>query len=92
MTNWLELREQVLERDKDTCQDCGCTDGFMNVHYIIPKREGGTDELNNLITLCSKKCSKLAKCESENEEDQQEFARMLEKMYSYDMTMQNLYT
>ena len=64
-SEWLKLRQQVLERDKYTCRQCGCTDGLMYVHYVVPKRLGGLDALDNLITLCSKKCGELYNSESE---------------------------
>lgn len=54
-----ELREQVIERDKSTCQLCGLQDRYGNpgydlpgklaIHHIIPN---GKAELDNTITLC----------------------------------------
>lgn len=47
-------RFAVLERDSFTCQYCGAKppDGAVHVDHIIPRSEGGTDELDNLITSC----------------------------------------
>jgi hypothetical protein len=44
----------VLNRDNHTCQHCkGKTkDSKLEVHHIIFKRNGGSDEQDNLITLC----------------------------------------
>lgn len=44
----------VLTRDKYTCQYCkGKTkDGKLEVHHIIFRRNGGSDEQDNLICLC----------------------------------------
>lgn len=44
----------VLNRDKYTCQHCkGKTkDSRLEVHHIIFKNNGGSDEHENLITLC----------------------------------------
>ncbi|HEW92170.1 MAG TPA: HNH endonuclease [Thermotogaceae bacterium] len=46
-------REQVLWRDGYKCQHCGTTIK-LQIHHIIPRNKGGTDTLNNLITLCAK--------------------------------------
>lgn len=47
-------RAYVLNRDNYTCQYCkGKTkDRKLEVHHIIFKRNGGSDEAKNLITLC----------------------------------------
>lgn len=45
----------VFERDNYTCQICGKTlkDGVkLEVDHIIPVSRGGSDNLNNLQTLC----------------------------------------
>lgn len=56
---WRRLREQVLKRDKYTCQGvtpsgrrCGKVDTQMEVDHILPRSRGGKDELSNLQTLC----------------------------------------
>jgi len=50
---WKETRQKVLERDKHTCQDCGESDGDLQVHHIHPLSEGGAEyDTDNLITLC----------------------------------------
>lgn len=51
MTEW-RLREQVLERDNYTCQSCKCQDKSLDTHHIIPRNEGGSETLDNLITYC----------------------------------------
>ena len=45
-------RAAVLHRDSYTCQICGKTHTRLEVHHIIFRRQGGTDDENNLITLC----------------------------------------
>ena len=51
-------REAVLHRDNYTCQCCGRKHVSLEVHHIIFKSMGGTDDEHNLITLCEK-CHKL---------------------------------
>jgi len=41
----------VLSRDGYRCTTCGATRD-LHVHHIVPRREGGPDELSNLVTLC----------------------------------------
>ena len=45
-------REAVLHRDKYTCQICGKKHTRLEVHHIKYRSQGGTDDDNNLITLC----------------------------------------
>ena len=45
-------KEAVLNRDNYTCQLCGKKHIRLEVHHIIFKSNGGTDDENNLITLC----------------------------------------
>lgn len=47
-------RSKVLKRDKYTCQACRkrFSSGQLNIHHIIPRAEGGVNDLDNLITLC----------------------------------------
>lgn len=48
-------REAVLHRDNYTCQCCGKKHVRLEVHHIIYRSKGGTDDEKNLIALC-KKC------------------------------------
>lgn len=61
---WREARKRCYERDNYNCQDCGakCLGGRdarrdpkrkIQAHHIIRRRDGGTDDLKNLVTLCS---------------------------------------
>ena len=49
-------RREVLERDNHTCQICLdfplLERRKLEVHHIIPRALGGTDNILNLITLC----------------------------------------
>ena len=52
---WSSRREAILNRDNYTCQICGKTHIRLEVHHIVFRSQGGTDDENNLITLC-KEC------------------------------------
>lgn len=45
-------REAVLHRDNYTCQICGKKHARLEVHHIIFRSQGGTNDESNLITLC----------------------------------------
>ena len=50
------LRKEVFKRDNYTCVECGASkeDGAtLHIDHKIPVSKGGTDELDNLQTLCS---------------------------------------
>lgn len=46
-------REHALCRDKYTCQVCKAKNVRLEVHHIKYRSQGGTDDLDNLITLCT---------------------------------------
>lgn len=48
-------RKAVLHRDNYTCQCCGTKNCRLEVHHIKFRSDGGTDDENNMITLC-KEC------------------------------------
>ena len=45
-------RSAILHRDNYTCQCCGKKNCRLEVHHIKFRRDGGTDDEENLITLC----------------------------------------
>ncbi|MBM4119075.1 HNH endonuclease [bacterium] len=48
------LRRQVLARDGHRCQAPGCRGTrFLEVHHREPRRRGGRNSAENLITLCA---------------------------------------
>lgn len=52
---WQKQRMRCFVRDNFTCQHPGCTENRLkkvSVHHIIPRSAGGTDNLDNLVTLC----------------------------------------
>lgn len=46
-------REAVLSRDKRKCRVCNSRSN-LQIHHIVKRRDGGGNDLDNLITLCSK--------------------------------------
>lgn len=50
---WRRLAKTIYKRDNWCCRICGIyyRDKII-CHHIKPVREGGTDELDNLVTLC----------------------------------------
>lgn len=56
-SDWDTRRKNVYRRDDFQCQNCGRQGGpsaqlNLNAHHIVPKRNGGTHKLSNLITVC----------------------------------------
>ena len=52
---WGRLRTQVLERDNHLCClrfDAVCVDDATQVDHRTPKHLGGTDDLDNLQSVC----------------------------------------
>ena len=53
-SSWASVREAVLARDELTCQEC--RERFpasdLDVHHLVPRKQGGRDDPANLITLC----------------------------------------
>lgn len=47
-------RHAILARDNYQCQNCKTKDSIFEVHHLVPKSQGGSDEPENLITLCRK--------------------------------------
>ena len=49
---YANAREHALVRDKYTCQCCGKRNCRVEAHHIVFRSNGGSDSLDNLITLC----------------------------------------
>lgn len=48
------VRRAVLERDGHRCRSAGCGDArFLAVHHRTPREAGGTNDPENLLTLCA---------------------------------------
>src|SRR5689334_1348218 len=59
------IKQAVKERDQYKCADCGKEEriftpsahaarrGALHVHHVIERKNGGTDDPDNLVTLCA---------------------------------------
>lgn len=54
LSEWRVTRRAILARDRYACVECGtaCRSSDGDVHHLLPKSVGGTDEPSNLVTLC----------------------------------------
>jgi len=57
-SNWDSIRKDVYSRDDYRCQECGDRGGpygstELHAHHIVPLGSGGTNDMDNLITLCN---------------------------------------
>lgn len=52
VSDWDTQRRSALARDGYGCQDCGVRETRLHVHHIVPRGDGGTDHLDNLVSLC----------------------------------------
>lgn len=48
------IRKAVILRDNYKCMECGKSNTKLEVHHIKARKFGGSNNLKNLITLCSK--------------------------------------
>ncbi|MBK8167202.1 MAG: HNH endonuclease [bacterium] len=49
------VRARVLARDRHRCATPGCGSArFLEVHHVVPRSRGGTNDAANLVTLCSR--------------------------------------
>lgn len=51
-STWERQRRMALDRDDYRCQSCGLHECRLHVHHLVPRSAGGTDHLDNLVTLC----------------------------------------
>ena len=50
--DWKDRAKRIRRRDEYSCQSCGATDTLLDAHHIIYLSNWGTNQQNNLITLC----------------------------------------
>jgi len=56
--------DKIYTKDRYRCRNCGRTGGDkgeveLHTHHIVPRKDGGSDRLSNLVTLC-RDCHKAA--------------------------------
>lgn len=66
--NWKELREIVLDKYGYCCSICG-NSGDVDIHHKIPIKDGGTNEIENLIAVCRNCHEKLHHFKLKEEKD-----------------------
>jgi 5-methylcytosine-specific restriction enzyme A len=67
-SEWDRLRKVVLKRDCHLCQTCARADRVRPgniVDHIVPRAEGGSDEMTNLEVIC-KPCHQIKTQEEAN--------------------------
>lgn len=62
---WRKIKDQVHVRDNYTCQHCGIVTLELECDHIVNKAQGGTDDLNNLQSLCKPCHAKKTQLESQ---------------------------
>ncbi len=45
-------RRNILQRDSNCCQYCGCDGEKLSIDHVIPRSRGGTDSWENVTTAC----------------------------------------
>lgn len=70
------LRENILKRDKWRCVKCGCKK-WLHVHHILPRSKGGTNNHDNLITLCDV-------CHMEEHRNEAVYNIMIKSLFIYE--------
>lgn len=55
---WDEIRARVIARDGSRCTVGwllgGACSEVLHVHHIVPREDGGSDEMTNLLTACER--------------------------------------
>ena len=55
-----KLRHQVFQRDGYRCRECGASkdETSLEIDHIVPVAKGGTNDIDNLQTLC-RECNRM---------------------------------
>ena len=61
---WRIISHECFKRDRYSCRNCNSGEK-LECHHIIPISKGGNNQLDNLITLCSK-CHKIEHSHARN--------------------------
>ncbi len=46
-------KQNILRRDRHTCQYCGINQSSLTIDHLIPKSQGGEDTWDNLVCACT---------------------------------------
>jgi 5-methylcytosine-specific restriction endonuclease McrA len=46
-------KQEIFQRDNDTCQYCGRTGLKMTIDHVVPRHRGGEYSWTNLVTACA---------------------------------------
>lgn len=46
-------KREIFRRDNYTCQYCGTRGGHLTIDHVIPRRMGGSQSWQNLVTACA---------------------------------------
>ncbi len=49
--SWRQLSMLVVKRD-GVCVRCG-SNYYLSAHHVIPRSQGGPDDVSNLVSLCA---------------------------------------
>lgn len=71
-----ETKEAVLKRDKWKCTKCGSKND-LQIHHKTYRSNGGTDELENLVTLCGF-------CHAEEHKGEPVYNIMIQRLWLYE--------
>lgn len=51
--DWADRRNKVLLKDENRCQVTGCLSlSTLEIHHIVPLSDGGSNQIDNLVSLC----------------------------------------
>lgn len=67
------IRKAVIIRDDYKCMECGKSNCILEVYHIVPRRLKGSNDIKNLITLCSI-------CHDKTECNEEKFISKYQKM------------
>jgi 5-methylcytosine-specific restriction endonuclease McrA len=51
---WCSLRAVRLRMDDHQCQAAGCISRAVTVDHVVARKQGGSDDLSNLRSLCDR--------------------------------------
>ena len=89
-----KIRFEVFKRDSFRCQYCGnaAPDVLLEIDHIKPVKEGGTNDITNLITACrdcnSGKGARLIDDKSVIEKQRKQLEELNERRLQLEMMMQ----